>query len=145
MGWPQHPPEKLPWHVEGAGKCGDKRRKGAERRWRCRAGAGEQGEGDTGWVGCTPVGLGLFHPKVFTGGLGVLGALPLVPVKRLILAGGAPVLRHHQPCGIYRGHKTVAPSPPCCYMACGGLAGAPTGGCPLLSAVRGIPPPQAVS
>lgn len=97
VGWPQRPPEKLPWDVEGAGKCGDERREGAERCWRCRAGAGEQGEGGhTGWVGCTPVGLGPFHPKIFTGGLGVLGALPLVPVKRLILAGGSPALRHHQ-------------------------------------------------
>lgn len=96
-GGPSAPPEKLPWDVEGAGKCGDERREGAERCWRCRAGAGEQGErGHTGWVGCTPAGLGPFHPKIFTGGLGVLGAPPLVPVKRLILAGGAPALCHHQ-------------------------------------------------
>lgn len=64
-GGPSAPPEKLPWDVEGAGKCGDERREGAERCWRCRAGAGEQGEG-----GDTPAGWdarrwvwGRFTPK----------------------------------------------------------------------------------
>lgn len=45
------------------------------------------------------------------------------------------------PVGFTVAIKRLHQAPPCCYMARGGLAGAPTGGRPLLSAVRGIPPP----
>lgn len=79
----------------GCGGCGEVRgrEEGRGREVVAVPGRGGRAEGAAGW-GCTPAGLGPFHPKVFTGGL---RALLLVPVKRIIPAGGAPALRSASP------------------------------------------------